>query len=174
MDFGATSICRWILLTPTGALIVTVVYYRYFLRFWAFLPIHLVYLFENWMQINNNWPWTSFSLFSLFFSLFLSFFFLLLRFSLYFSPFLPLSLVFSLFSLFFSLFSLFFSIFLSFSLFFSFFLFFSLFSLSISLFFLSFLFYLPLFLSFSLLFIYLWNPWYLSMISMRFMLSWIS
>ena len=26
-----------------------------FLRFWAFLPIHLVFLFENWMHIDNNW-----------------------------------------------------------------------------------------------------------------------
>ena len=31
-------------------------------HFHAFMPIHLVFLFENWMQINNNWPWTSFSL----------------------------------------------------------------------------------------------------------------
>ena len=28
-----------------------------FFRFWAFLPIYLVFLFENWMQIDNNWPW---------------------------------------------------------------------------------------------------------------------
>ena len=42
------------LLAPTGALIVTVVYYIYidpqaatFLRFRAYLPIYLVFLFEN-------------------------------------------------------------------------------------------------------------------------------
>ena len=29
----------------------------HFLRFRAFLPIYLVFLFENWMQIDNNWPW---------------------------------------------------------------------------------------------------------------------
>ena len=29
----------------------------HFLRFWAFLPKYLVFLFENWMQIDNNWPW---------------------------------------------------------------------------------------------------------------------
>ena len=51
-----------VLLAPTGALIVIVVYYTsgrqgHFLRFWAFLPIYLVFLFENWMQIDNNWPW---------------------------------------------------------------------------------------------------------------------
>ena len=28
-----------------------------FFRFWAFMPIYLVFLFENWMQIDNNWPW---------------------------------------------------------------------------------------------------------------------
>ena len=28
-----------------------------FLRFWAFLPIYLVFLFENWMQIDNNLLW---------------------------------------------------------------------------------------------------------------------
>ena len=50
-------------LAPTGALIVIVVYYTsaaqrsHFLRFRAFLPIYLVFLFENWMQIDNNWPW---------------------------------------------------------------------------------------------------------------------
>ena len=51
-------------LAPTGALIVIVVYYTtsaaaagHFLRFLAFLPIYLVFLFENWMQIDNNWPW---------------------------------------------------------------------------------------------------------------------
>jgi len=27
-----------------------------FFRFWAFLPIYLVFLFENWMQVDNNWP----------------------------------------------------------------------------------------------------------------------
>ena len=31
---------------------------RHFLKFWAFLPIYLVFLFENWMQIDYNWPWT--------------------------------------------------------------------------------------------------------------------
>ena len=40
------------LLAPTGALIVTVVFYRsatqgHFLKFRAFLPIHLVFLFVN-------------------------------------------------------------------------------------------------------------------------------
>ena len=85
------------------------------------MPIHLVFLFENQMQINNNWPRTSFSLF---FSHFLSlslFFLFLLSFSLFsffsLSPFLPLSLFSLSFSLFFSLFSLL-------SLFFSQFLFF--------------------------------------------------
>ena len=74
----------------------------HFLKFWAFLPIYLVFLFANWMKIDNNWPWTSFYLL---FSLFLSF-------SLYFS-------LFSLFSLSISLFYLsFISLLLSFSLFF--------------------------------------------------------
>ena len=54
-------------LAPTGALIVIVSYYwsGNFFRFWAFLPIYLVFLFENWIQIDNNWPWTSFLSFSL-------------------------------------------------------------------------------------------------------------
>ena len=30
---------------------------RHFLRFRAFLPTYLVFRFENWMQIDNNWPW---------------------------------------------------------------------------------------------------------------------
>ena len=92
-------VCCYHLLAPTGALIVIVCYYRsgYFLKFWVFLPIHLVFLFENWMQIDNNWPWVSFSLFfypflpfSLFFSLFISF-------SLYFALFCSFSLLLSLF-----------------------------------------------------------------------------
>ena len=29
----------------------------HFLRFQAFLPIYLVFLYENWIQIDNNWPW---------------------------------------------------------------------------------------------------------------------
>ena len=39
------------------------------MKFRAFLPIYLGSLFANWMQIENNWPWTSFShLFSIFLS----------------------------------------------------------------------------------------------------------
>ena len=123
---------------------MTVVFYRsagHFLKFQAFLPIYLVFLFAYWMQIDNNWPWTSFLSFSLLFSLFLSISLFSLSLSLYFSLLLSSSLFFSLFSLFFSLFlssSLFFSLLLSFlslflsflslfSLFFSPFLYFSLF-----------------------------------------------
>ena len=52
----------YFLLAPTGALIVLMFYYSirsagHFLRFRAFLPLYLVFLFENWMQIDNNWPW---------------------------------------------------------------------------------------------------------------------
>ena len=46
-----------VLLAPTGALIVTVGYYidpqcSHCLRFWAFLPIYIGFLFEIWIQID--------------------------------------------------------------------------------------------------------------------------
>ena len=68
----------------------------------------LFFLLENWMQIDNNWPWASFL------SLFLSFFSLFLSISLYFSLFLSFSLFSSLALSFLSLFPLFFSLFLPF------------------------------------------------------------
>ena len=87
-----------LLLARTVAFIVTVVCYIYivrshFLKFQAFLPIYLVFLFAYWMQIDNNWPWTSF-----------------LTLSLLFSPFLSISLFYLFSSLFFFLFSLFSSV----------------------------------------------------------------
>ena len=82
--------------------------------------MYLVFLFENWMHIDNNWPWTSVSLvFSLFLSIFLYFFPFLsyspvfLSSSIFFFFISPL-LSFSLFSLIFS-FSFFLSLFLSIS-----------------------------------------------------------
>ena len=49
------------LLAPTGALIVLMFYYSigsagHFLKFRAFLPLYLVFLFENWLHFDNNWP----------------------------------------------------------------------------------------------------------------------
>ena len=49
------------LLAPAGALIVIVHHWRsagstsHFMRFWAFLPIYIVPLFENLTQIGNDW-----------------------------------------------------------------------------------------------------------------------
>ena len=44
-----------------------------FWDFEHFCQYILFFLFENWMQIDNNWPWTSLSPFLSFLSLFLSF-----------------------------------------------------------------------------------------------------